>query len=103
MCKKLIKEMARIGVFGQYKVEVYEDHNPPHFHFTKKDCFEVTMTIEDLDIVHYKWQKDKKGITRKDIDKLVEFLESPSIRTPKMTNYERLWDFWESMNPSDDF
>lgn len=47
--KSQLTEMAQIGKIKDLIIQVYTDHNPPHFHIIKKGEFEVKIAINDME------------------------------------------------------
>jgi len=95
--EKLI-EMATIGSLNDLTIQVYTDHLPKHFHVVKKDKFEVRLSIKDLSIISYKWQKGSSEITAKEIDKLRAWLDKPNNSDKTLTNKSAIVFAWKIMN-----
>ena len=93
-----LEEMAHAGNVGQLSIDVYTDHNPPHFHVTKKDEFEVKISIKNFKIIDYKWQKNNKEISSKELKDLIKWIHTPYHKNKKVTNLEAIQMFWDSMN-----
>jgi len=98
--KKLLKEMAYIGNVGQLEIQVYTDHNPPHFHVVKKDEFEVTINIKTLKTINYKWQKNNKIISSSELQKIILWINKPYIKDKEISNLRAIKIIWGSLNPN---
>ena len=96
--KKLLKEMATIGTVGQMKVVVWTDHNPPHFHVTKLGEYEVRITIKNLKILDYKWQKNNTEMSSTEKSNLKKWLQSPSKKNKSLTNLQGIKFAWKILN-----
>jgi len=96
--KKKFVEMATIGRVGDITVKVFTDHRPVHFHLEKKDKYEAKIELKTLKILSYKWQKDGSEVSSKDIRKLADWLNAPSKKNKKITNYELIDAVWSTMN-----
>jgi hypothetical protein len=96
--KHQLQEMAQIGKINDLVVQVYNDHNPIHFHVIKKDKYEVRISIKSLKIIRYVWQKDNEKITTKEYNKILKWLELPNKKNTKLTNYEAINFAWNIMN-----
>lgn len=98
MRKRKLIEMANIGTINDLTVQVYTDHLPKHFHVVKKDKFEVRLSIKDLSILSYKWQKNNSEITAKEIDKIKEWLDKANSKDKSLTNKKAILFAWKIMN-----
>lgn len=96
--KTQLFEMAHIGDIDELSINVYSDHGIPHFHVLKKDNFELKISINDLKIIDYKWQKNNKKISSSELKKLIQWLNSPYIKNKKITNLEIIEISWNTMN-----
>jgi len=96
--QKRFTEMAHIGEVDELKIDVYTDHNTPHFHVTKKDWFELQISIKDRNILSYKWQKNGKEISSKEFKNLSKWLDSPYPKNKKVTNAETIQISWDILN-----
>jgi hypothetical protein len=92
-----LMEMAKVGIINDLTIEVYTDHNPPHFHVTKKDKFEARMDIKTLDVISYKWQKGNSEISASEINKISKWLDK-KYPGKDITNKDLIGIFWKSMN-----
>ena len=93
-----LEEMATIGYVGELKIEIFNDHNPPHFHVTKKDCYEVRISIDTKSIISYKWQKKGRTISSQEYDEVMKWLKSKNIKNKKISNEEAIILTWDFMN-----
>lgn len=93
-----LQEMAHVGNINQLSIDVYTDHEPIHFHVTKKDEFEVKIDFYTLKVLGYKWQKNGKEISSKEMKDLKKWLNEKSDKNKKITNYEGIKFFWDGMN-----
>lgn len=103
-------EMARINTkefYGYFPCNKFEikiwsrDHNPPHFHVITDD-WDIVVSIIDGRIIRTKMVgKDSKiySYVEKNIQK---WLQSPSSRNSKLTNFEHAMMVWEDENPDVD-
>jgi hypothetical protein len=96
--KSQLQEMAFIGKDKDLIVQVYSDHNPPHFHVTKKDEYEVKLTIKNLKIIGYVWQKDNTEISSSELKRLLKWLQQPYVKNKDITNEAVIKISWETMN-----
>lgn len=96
--KKYITEMANAGSVDGMKIDIYTDHGEPHFHILKKNYFELRMSIKNQQIIDYKYQKDNKTITKKELKKIIKWLNIKSKKQPKITNIEVIKLAWDTMN-----
>jgi hypothetical protein len=92
-----LQEMAKVGIVNDLTIEVYTDHNPPHFHVTKKDKFEVRIDINTLEILSYKWQRSNAKLSSKDLDIIEKWLKM-KYKNKNITNKDIIEIFWDSMN-----
>ena len=90
-------EMAKVGEIDDLIIQVYTDHNPPHFHVIKKDAFEVRISIKTVDIINYKWQKGNKEISTSELKKISKWLKS-NYKNKQITNRDAVEMFWDGMN-----
>lgn len=97
--ERLFKEMAYAGTVNKLRIEVWTDHNPPHFHAVKKDSFDVRISINDVKVISYKWQKRGKEISSNEIKELKKWLNSKSIKNKNITNQEKIIILWNGINP----
>lgn len=91
-------EMAHIGEVDEMRIDVYTDHQPPHFHVLKKDNFELQMTIKGLKILDYRWQKNSKKISSSELKNLMKWLDSPYSKNKKISNLETIEISWNILN-----
>ncbi len=94
--KVKLQEMAYIDTVKGMKIEVYTDHNPPHFHVTKIDNFEVRLSIKNIKVLSYKWQKSGKEISSKELDAIKIWYHSKKKNIP---NEQKVKMFWDGLNP----
>jgi len=93
-----LEEMASIGKIKGLEIQVYTDHNPPHFHVVKKDEYEIKISIKGLKILKYSWQKDNKKISSKELKALENWLTKDNTKNKKMTNKEAIQFAWKILN-----
>ena len=91
-------EMAYLGNVGQLRIEVHTDHEPKHFHIIKKDNFDVRISIKNLKVISYKWQKNNKEINSSEIIKIKEWMKNLSQKNKNITNYEAIKFAWNILN-----
>jgi len=96
--KSAFKEMANIGKVDDLVIQVYTDHNPPHFHVVKKDKFEVRLEIDTLNVLSYKWQKNNSKITTKEIKEIEKWLKKSNVKDKDLSNYKAIKFAWMIMN-----
>ena len=81
-----IERRAAVGTVQKLgKIEVYSDHNPPHFHITGKNI-DYKFTIENLD------QIKGDSINSKQMKDLKKWYFEKNGK-------EKLITFWQKMNP----
>jgi hypothetical protein len=91
-------EMATIDKIKDFVVTVYTDHEPAHFHVTKKDCYEVRLSISNLKILSYKWQNDGEEVSSKDLKTIRMWLSEKNKKQKTMTNKEAVKFTWDILN-----
>ena len=101
--KERIVEMAKVGRVGQLLIEVFTDHNPPHFHVIKKGQYNVRILIpnsvnESLVVLSYKWQKSGKEILSLELSSISDWLAMPHHKAKTNSNLVQIEVFWDSMN-----
>ena len=94
-------EMATVGRFEDFNVQVYTDHEPIHFHILKKDQYEVRMQLSPLKVLSYKWQKDGKEVTGSDMKKIKKWLQDTSKKDKRMSNKDAIKFAWSILNENE--
>ncbi len=94
----LLIEMANIDTIDQLKINVYTDHLPIHYHVIKKDEFEVRIKLSDNSIMSYKWQKDSKEISSKEMKDLKKWLKKKNKDVKGINNKDAILFSWKTMN-----
>jgi len=90
-------EMVKVGQINGLIIEVYTDHDPAHFHVTKKDKFEVRLNLKNMEILSYKWQKDGSEISSTELKKISRWLKD-KYKNKNITNKDAIEIFWDGMN-----
>jgi len=93
--------MALIGTVGQMRIVVWTDHDQPHFHVEKKDEYEARVSIKDIEIIDYKWQRAGKEMSSTELKILKKWLDELSKKNNKVTNLEIIKIIWDALNPKD--
>lgn len=100
---KSLNEMVHIGSVKTISIDVYDDHGFPHFHITKKDCYEAKVKIKDLKVFGYNWQQDGKELKGREYMQLLAWLEKDYTKGlpknyPKISNLLQIQMQWNIMN-----
>jgi hypothetical protein len=98
--KQSFKEMAYAGTVKGLLIEVWTDHNPPHFHATKNDSFNVRIAINNDEVISYKWQVGGKEISAQELKAIKIWLDQPSTENRQITNREKIIILWDALNPN---
>jgi hypothetical protein len=94
--KQKLVEMASAVRFGQFEIQVYNDHAPMHFHLIKKDCYEARINVKTLELLDYKWKKNKCEMTQTDREYMEAVLKQ---KYKKGQNYrQRIIELWNDLN-----
>jgi hypothetical protein len=96
--KEKLIEMALIGKPNGLIVQVYTDHNPPHFHVVKKDNYEVCISIKNQKILVYKSHKDGKEMSSSEYKVIINWLSSKNKDEKNITNLQAIKLVWKSLN-----
>ena len=96
--KQSFKEMAYAGTVKGLVIEVWTDHNPPHFHVIKKESFNVRIAINNNKVISYKWQVSGKEINAQELKAIKIWLDQPSIKNHQITNHEKIIILWDALN-----
>jgi hypothetical protein len=91
-------EMAYVGSVSELSIDVYTDHTPSHFHVLKKDWFEVKISITSQEVIGYKWQKNGKEISSKELKDLQKWLKEKNKDEKDITNLSAIKYLWKAMN-----
>lgn len=107
---RFFREMAHAGEFGDFSVDIYTDHTPPHFHVngqSKDKNFEVRIAvipkikrkilISDVEVISYKRQR-RGEFTTADKRDLVEWLNAKNSKMKTVINNFSIINAWNFMN-----
>jgi len=97
--KQSLKEMAYVDTVNGNEIQVYTDHLPKHIHAVKPDEYEVRIGIPRGTVLDYKWQRQNKEISSKDLKAIKEWLLKPYKKNKNITNLEYIRLLWGSLNP----
>lgn len=96
--RQRLYEMARVGIFGAYKIYVYGgERDVAHFHFLSKQTG-AEGCIKILTNEYYKHGGHNAVLNAKERKELVIFLKAPYEKNRSMTNYQAICVFWEACN-----
>lgn len=96
--KQQLYEMARIGVFGEYKIYVYGgERDIAHFHFISRQTG-AEGCIKILTNEYYRHGGHNATLNSKERKELVRFLKSPFEYNHAMTNYQAVCMIWNTCN-----
>ena len=93
-------EMATIDKVDKLTVIVYTDHMPKHFHVLKKDAFEITINLNTLKIIDYKWQKNNIKISSNEKALLKKWYSENNKKESTLTNLRAIRFAWNLLNPN---
>ena len=94
MKKEKLIEMVFVGKDKDLSIQVYTDHNPPHFHVVKKDAYEVKITIKNFKILGYVWQKDNKEMNSSEMKRLLKWLQQSHMKDKEISNERVIKLLW---------
>lgn len=95
--KNKLIEMAQVDQINDLVIQVYTDHNPPHFHVIKKDKFDVRISIENAEVLSYKFQKNNAQISSNELKKIESWLDKTN-KDVSDSNRKVVKLLWKSMN-----
>jgi hypothetical protein len=94
------KEVAFVGKTGQLEITVQAGDEPPHFHVTKKGCYDVKITIADWKILGYEQQINNAEISEEEIKKLKRWSSRKRSGT-QFNNSSLFYMYWTALNSED--
>lgn len=92
------KEIEFVGITGQLLITVQAGDEPPHFHVSKKGCYDVKITIADWKILGYEQQINNAEISDEDIEELKRWKKSPYSKLNKSCLF---YMYWTALNSWD--
>jgi len=94
------KEIAVVGKTGQLEITVQAGDEPPHFHVTKKGCYDVKITMKDWKVLGYEQQINNAEISDDEIKKLKRWSSRKRSGT-QFNNSSLFYMYWTALNSED--